>query len=408
MRRAFARSKLERALVISGTWIVVTACGGRAQSHGNGSSTRGGSSGGAGDSGGSAANGGTATGGLGAGGGSGGSGGFAMTGGSSDAGDGTMHDAGAGAGGASECVAAVRLDQCCGTPMPISRVELMADPCWAEWPSMGSRPTQNLACPTMSCPGHCPPVALPSHALALDTTGACQFVSECQTADDCGAFRDATECCDCAAAFPRSFATTQACLVGQNEMSPAECASCQSGDCATTPASCASQPIIVCKMGSDRIARCVMDPVTALPSGRCAAEQPCPGDTAGTACDVCFAPGDVACGGTAPPPGDCKSDVDCTSHGANYICQAAPCANPTCVEGCTATSCGTSEVCGADYRCGPKPCDADPDCATNYHCQNGTCERRVCALSVDCDPYGYCVNGICYESPGTCDSSCKP
>ncbi len=327
----------------------------------------------------------------------------------------TDGNAGAPASDDSGCVAATRLDQCCESPVAISRALLDSDPCWAEWHFVGPYFEQNPECPNDCAGASCPPFSITSRAVGRDSTGACAFVSECMTADDCGVFYDGTfSCCDCGDAYPRSLAASAACLVAPGTNPPAPCEDCSGGRCAACPA-----PVIACKSGSDGIARCVKDQISSVPSGRCAAEQPCPSDSASAGCGVvCHAPGEEDCTAT-PFPGDCTADADCAHHGPTAICAAAHCGNPRCVAGCTTdASCGAAQACGADHHCIAKTsCASDGDCGLNHRCVDGNCVRLACELSLDCDtPNGtcfdgscgsICVNGTCYETPGTCDDVCS-
>jgi len=144
-----------------------------------------------------------------------------------------------------------------------------------------------------------------------------------------------------------------------------------------------------------------------LPGDRCAAEQRCAAGGVGGGCPVCVVPGDAACGGPAPPPATCKSDAECNAQATNLICEAEPCRNAGCVQGCIADSdCAPSEICGDDHRCAGAPCVADGDCNSNRRCTAGVFTRRRCTLSDECGDY--CVNNTCYETPGSCADGCIP
>jgi hypothetical protein len=101
------------------------------------------------------------------------------------------------------------------------------------------------------------------------------------------------------------------------------------------------------------------------------------------------------------------ADTDCNVAATNLICEAAPCRNLACLQGCIADSdCAPSEVCGADHRCAPAPCMSDSDCNANRRCDAGHCVRRRCTVSSECGDY--CVENTCYERPGTCADGCLP
>lgn len=214
-------------------------------------------------------------------------------------------------------------------------------------------------------------------------------------------------------------------------------------------------------------------------SGGSGALSACPGSTQpfGKACrsqadcpnfGICVAEqptsGAATCGACTPSTFACLTDIAC---GPDRFCgiQANPspcqCMGPgtDCFPKCTADSCTTSEVCGADGRCGPKSCQdgyscptgtlcdparpgdghhcaparcdlgevscgadevCDPaisepgshcrpkscgegaTCPKNQHCNpQGSCERLKCAADTDCE-CGACVGGVCQDHLFVC------
>jgi len=100
-------------------------------------------------------------------------------------------------------------------------------------------------------------------------------------------------------------------------------------------------------------------------------------------------------------------DTDCSVSASNMICEALPCQQLACIQGCIADGdCAPSELCGADHRCAPAPCMTDADCTPNRACESGRCERRRCTVSSECGDY--CVNNTCYEQTGQCADGCIP
>ena len=53
--------------------------------------------------------------------------------------------------------------------------------------------------------------------------GTCQFLSECETDDDCVWALDARECCGCPAYYPRSLLATDRCLAALEPGSSSDC-----------------------------------------------------------------------------------------------------------------------------------------------------------------------------------------
>jgi len=152
----------------------------------------------------------------------------------------------------------------------------------------------------------------------------------------------------------------------------------------------------------------VGDPAPQCPGLGCSMPVCCHHDldcqSVGGECQV--PPIDQGCGVCFMGPSSCTSDADC---GTGEICDTAPCACPngmdgppkSCQQGCsTGTPCSEIEVCGADDRCHPRPCDAS--CTGNYLCDpsSETCVRIPCNLDSDCADY--CVDGACSMYVGQC------
>src|SRR6185369_3237220 len=110
---------------------------------------------------------------------------------------------------------------------------------------------------------------------------------------------------------------------------------------------------------------------------------------------LCLEPGGFAgCVTCREQSDECQQDSDCTSRGEGMICEEIEIAGPEClcfrtrlcIPGCAGdTDCKVGQQCNAAAHCIDRPCQADRDCPTHFHCYtggvavNGTCARRYCA-----------------------------
>jgi hypothetical protein len=142
-----------------------------------------------------------------------------------------------------------------------------------------------------------------------------------------------------------------------------------------------------------------------MPGSKCRTGADCLSD------EVCFAPGQVLCGGPCTRvTTSCTADSDCaTDAGVPLICDQDPCAcgaqPPRCLPGCTSdVDCGDGMTCGTNHHCLLIGCGAGkPACPTNFSCDNSqsaVCVRTICATDSQCS--GACVAGQCYATPGQC------
>jgi hypothetical protein len=295
--------------------------------------------------------------------------------------------------------------------VPATREELETNECIV---AAGSEPVpgaferctgMTLGCPDIICAVSIPP----SRLLEPDGNGGCRYADECDTASDCEVAIDCCTCCACRNPMPRALVFEQSCLVPTDnppepgDVPPDQCQLCPTALCVEcTPKgdswSCNSTPA--------GVKRCEWGP--ALTAFNCANDRPCVNTFAGENMR-CYAPGDTYCGGPAPPPDECATDVDCqTESREHYVCEpSGHCGMRECVAGClTPDDCSIAEVCGADHRCAPKPCSSEV-CGNDHRCSSaGACQRKGCTTSLDCG--GYCVNGSCYEAPGSCADANAP
>lgn len=136
------------------------------------------------------------------------------------------------------CVIALRVDDCCTTPVAATSAEVAADRCLVEYPLaaphrvLSSIPAECSArwrpqCALIDCAFSTPP----SRVVRRDGA-SCRFDHECQQGADCVPAGNRTQCCSCPTAFPRAVVEREACLYPvptQGEPPPASCA--QADDC---------------------------------------------------------------------------------------------------------------------------------------------------------------------------------
>jgi hypothetical protein len=124
-----------------------------------------------------------------------------------------------------DCIVAIRTDICCANPFVISRHEIDEDPCIQEYYSSAPPPAECLAarrppsCKYLDCQFE-PPL---TRIVGRGRDGTCQFLSECETDDDCVWAEDARECCGCPAYYPRSMLAADRCLAALEPGSSSDC-----------------------------------------------------------------------------------------------------------------------------------------------------------------------------------------
>jgi hypothetical protein len=130
----------------------------------------------------------------------------------------------------------------------------------------------------------------------------------------------------------------------------------------------------------------------------------------------CLAPGTFAGCGTCTPAPSCATDGDCAGDagigpvGGGHVCddpqihfQCGACAPLTfkvCLRGCVDSSgCVGGRVCASGH-CVWAPCTTNADCALDFGCIKGQCQRMPC-IDGAC-PGGVCVQTECFPNYGTC------
>jgi hypothetical protein len=300
-----------------------------------------------------------------------------------------------------ECLLAVRLDECCSEPRPVTRAEFDAEPCYREI-LRGILP-RDAYCPPIPCPAITCGQSIPSRVVEPTPDGECAFVSECATSQDCALGFDRTQCCSCAEAFPEALLSEDSCVTPVDTAPSNACAECGGVLCEpcgeTWPSGC-----LVHENGLNWCGFVV--PHDDLTESQCITEQPC---VAATSPGIrCYSPGEAYCAGPAPPPDECGTDTDCNDSA--LICEPlGHCGQKQCVTGCGSDDdCAAHEECASDRRCVPRTCGLESDCGPIHGCIAGACTRRACADSNDCGGGFYCVKGECFDEPGRCLDAFAP
>lgn len=123
-----------------------------------------------------------------------------------------------------ECIAAVRVDNCCQPAFPATHDDVAADPCLVYWPPWSQQIPQpcldqwDPVCAVIDCAPN-PPA---SRAMEC-SDNVCDFIPECDGADDCTLLVDFRQCCPCPEAWPASMADHDPCLVRPGNQPPSSC-----------------------------------------------------------------------------------------------------------------------------------------------------------------------------------------
>ena len=123
-----------------------------------------------------------------------------------------------------ECVAAIRMDNCCEQAFPATRADIAADPCLVEWPYYWEDVPQQCydawdpICDMIDCAPSPPP-----YRSVQCSSDGCAFVEECADVNDCIPMIDHRQCCPCPEAWPQSMVNHDPCITPVGEPAPADC-----------------------------------------------------------------------------------------------------------------------------------------------------------------------------------------
>ncbi len=123
-----------------------------------------------------------------------------------------------------ECVAAIRTDNCCEQAFPATHDDIAADPCLTYWPLSWQDIPQACwdAWPEYCDSVDCAPSGPSSRAMYCASDG-CAFGTECTTPSDCTLLIDHRACCSCPQSWPASMVGHDPCILPVGEIPPAGC-----------------------------------------------------------------------------------------------------------------------------------------------------------------------------------------
>jgi hypothetical protein len=139
-----------------------------------------------------------------------------------------------------DCFIATRTDTCCPYPFVVSRNEMDEDLCVQpydhpiELPECIAR--RPFGCTTVDC-AYSEPL---TRVVGRGASGECQYLTECDSDDDCLWVIDARDCCGCPAHYPRALVANNPCLKDPVSPSGADCTNpiCANVRCDNSDAYC--------------------------------------------------------------------------------------------------------------------------------------------------------------------------
>lgn len=123
-----------------------------------------------------------------------------------------------------ECIAAIRVDNCCQPAIPATHDDVDSDPCLVYWPIGWEGIPQECfdlwdpQCALIDC-APWPPA---SRAMECEQN-MCGYVPECERQDDCTLLVDHRQCCPCPEAWPSSMSDHDPCLLPKGAYPPGDC-----------------------------------------------------------------------------------------------------------------------------------------------------------------------------------------
>lgn len=123
-----------------------------------------------------------------------------------------------------ECVLAIRTDNCCEQAFAASRADVEADLCLSYWSGYWTdAPEECMERWDPECAYiDCMPAPPPSRATLCEGP-SCIFVPECATVEDCTRLLNWRECCPCPQAWPKSMVGHDPCMTLPNAAPPTGC-----------------------------------------------------------------------------------------------------------------------------------------------------------------------------------------
>jgi hypothetical protein len=150
------------------------------------------------------------------------------------------------------CVVAQRIDACCPTWVAVEHGEARSQPCLvAIGESQPNNQVRTQCAPQVCTDVVCPAVDEPPTRVAFKGDGLCMLGDECFGPGECTIAYDATACCPCPEAMPKSIVELEPCLVPEGMTAPETCQTPACGLCgACAPVEAPSCP------ATDAFTRC--------------------------------------------------------------------------------------------------------------------------------------------------------
>ncbi|MFH2006242.1 MAG: hypothetical protein ABI333_06625 [bacterium] len=124
-----------------------------------------------------------------------------------------------------QCVAAIRVDNCCQQAFPATHADIAADPCLMYWPHWWDEiPTQCWdQWPEWCDLVDCAPSPPASRAMVCGSEDSCDYIEECATVNECTLLTDHRQCCSCPEVWPASMVGHDPCIVPIGSTVPMDC-----------------------------------------------------------------------------------------------------------------------------------------------------------------------------------------
>jgi hypothetical protein len=139
-----------------------------------------------------------------------------------------------------DCFIAIRTDTCCPDPFVTSHYEIDDDPCVQPYERPTYRPECTARWPTWCTTVDCAYIEPLTRVVGRGANGACQYLTECDSDDDCLRAIDARDCCGCPGYYPRALVAANPCLKDPVNPSGTDCTNpmCASVRCDNSDAYC--------------------------------------------------------------------------------------------------------------------------------------------------------------------------
>lgn len=146
-----------------------------------------------------------------------------------------------------QCVLAIRTDNCCEQAFSATRADIQADPCLTYWSGYWyDTPEECMERWDPECAYiDCAPSPPPSRATICDGA-SCVFAPECDTEEDCTRLLNWRECCPCPTAWPKVMVGHDPCVTLPGAAPPSGCIPDYCDEVLCEP--CAMPPEMACDL----------------------------------------------------------------------------------------------------------------------------------------------------------------